>query len=197
MLPGHRASWQHRGSIPDELRDSATRMAMGARRDPATPIGWLSWRRKCVSFAGRTRSCDRPRFFRSGARPPTEMIVTFIDQHKHEFGAEPVCRTLTAAGTQIAPSTYPRVHVPPALEAGTARRGTAGRYPARAREKFRGLRREEAPRPTAPGRGRGGALHGRFTPHLLQRRRRLDPSTSPVSTSREARPTRQVTRPGL
>src|SRR5690625_7991216 len=34
------------------------------------------------------------------------MIVTFIDQHKHEFGVEPICRTLTAAGTQIAPSTY-------------------------------------------------------------------------------------------
>ena len=34
------------------------------------------------------------------------MIVTFIDQHKHEFGAWPICRTLTAAGTQIAPSTY-------------------------------------------------------------------------------------------
>lgn len=25
---------------------------------------------------------------------------------KHEFGVEPICRTLTAAGTQIAPSTY-------------------------------------------------------------------------------------------
>ena len=34
------------------------------------------------------------------------MIVKFIDQHKHEFGVEPICRTLTAAGTQIAPSTY-------------------------------------------------------------------------------------------
>lgn len=34
------------------------------------------------------------------------MIVTFIDQHKHEVGAWPICRTLTAAGTQIAPSTY-------------------------------------------------------------------------------------------
>lgn len=32
--------------------------------------------------------------------------MTFIDQHKHEFGIEPICRTLTAAGTQIAPSTY-------------------------------------------------------------------------------------------
>lgn len=34
------------------------------------------------------------------------MIVQFIDRHKHELGAWPICRTLTAAGTQIAPSTY-------------------------------------------------------------------------------------------
>lgn len=34
------------------------------------------------------------------------MIVQFIDMRKHEFGVEPICRTLTAAGTQIAPSTY-------------------------------------------------------------------------------------------
>ncbi|MGP5839364.1 IS3 family transposase, partial [Brachybacterium alimentarium] len=32
--------------------------------------------------------------------------MEYIDQHKHEFGVEPICRTLTAAGTQIAPSTY-------------------------------------------------------------------------------------------
>ncbi|MEJ6541840.1 hypothetical protein PQI65_01295 [Brachybacterium paraconglomeratum] len=32
--------------------------------------------------------------------------MKFIDQHKHEFGVEPICRTLTAAGTLIAPSTY-------------------------------------------------------------------------------------------
>jgi putative transposase len=34
------------------------------------------------------------------------LIVEYIDQYKHEFGVEPICRTLTAAGTQIAPSTY-------------------------------------------------------------------------------------------
>jgi putative transposase len=34
------------------------------------------------------------------------LIVEYIDQHKHEFGVEPICRTLTAACTQIAPSTY-------------------------------------------------------------------------------------------
>lgn len=34
------------------------------------------------------------------------MIVDYIDGHKHVFGVEPICRTLTAAGTPIAPSTY-------------------------------------------------------------------------------------------
>ncbi|PKZ40772.1 hypothetical protein CYJ76_11220 [Kytococcus schroeteri] len=29
-----------------------------------------------------------------------------VDQHEHEFGVEPICRTLTAAGTKIAPSMY-------------------------------------------------------------------------------------------
>ena len=32
--------------------------------------------------------------------------MEFIDDHKHEFGVEPICRTLTQAGTKIAPSTY-------------------------------------------------------------------------------------------
>ena len=32
--------------------------------------------------------------------------MEYIDQYRHEFGAWPICRTLTAAGTQIAPSTY-------------------------------------------------------------------------------------------
>ena len=37
---------------------------------------------------------------------PTPVIVDYIDEHKHEFGVGPICTTLTAAGTQIAPSTY-------------------------------------------------------------------------------------------
>ena len=45
-------------------------------------------------------------FLRGGARPPTALIVDYIDEHKHEFGVEPICATLSAAGTQIAPSTY-------------------------------------------------------------------------------------------
>ena len=34
------------------------------------------------------------------------MIVEFIDEHKEEFGIEPICRVLREHGLQIAPSTY-------------------------------------------------------------------------------------------
>ncbi|PNL16820.1 IS3 family transposase [Micrococcus sp. FDAARGOS_333] len=46
-------------------------------------------------------------FFAADAREtPTALIVDYIDDHKDEFGVEPICATLSAAGTQIAPSTY-------------------------------------------------------------------------------------------
>lgn len=34
------------------------------------------------------------------------MIVAYIDGHRNEFGVEPICRGLTAAGAKISPSTY-------------------------------------------------------------------------------------------
>ena len=34
------------------------------------------------------------------------MIVDYIDAHRDQHGVEPICRVLTEAGTQIAPSTY-------------------------------------------------------------------------------------------
>lgn len=46
------------------------------------------------------------------------MTCAFIDEHKDEFGVEPICRTLRDAGTQIAPSTYyARLHRPPSARA--------------------------------------------------------------------------------
>ncbi|WP_245459538.1 IS3 family transposase [Rhizobium sp. CCGE531] len=36
-----------------------------------------------------------------GARPPTEAMISFIDEHRSKFGVEPICRLLP-----IAPSTY-------------------------------------------------------------------------------------------
>ncbi|MGA7271756.1 MAG: IS3 family transposase [Acidimicrobiia bacterium] len=40
-------------------------------------------------------------FLRGGARPPTEVMVSFIDANRDEFGVEPICDVL-----QVAPSTY-------------------------------------------------------------------------------------------
>ena len=34
------------------------------------------------------------------------MVITFIDDHKHRFGVEPICRVLSGHGVKIAPSTY-------------------------------------------------------------------------------------------
>jgi putative transposase len=34
------------------------------------------------------------------------VVTVFIDDHKDRFGVEPICRTLTAHGVPIAPSTY-------------------------------------------------------------------------------------------
>ena len=40
-------------------------------------------------------------FFGGGARPPTDEMITYIDEFKHRYGVEPICRVLP-----IAPSTY-------------------------------------------------------------------------------------------
>ena len=39
-------------------------------------------------------------------RPSTAALVTFITEHKHRFGVEPICAVLTEFGLKIAPSTY-------------------------------------------------------------------------------------------
>ena len=50
-----------------------------------------------------TRSCVRPRPIlpRRSPGPPTEMMVAFIDDHREDYGVEPICKVLP-----IAPSTY-------------------------------------------------------------------------------------------
>ena len=58
-------------------------------------------------------------FLRGGARPPTEVIVEYIDEHRDEFGVEPICRVL-----QVAPSTYYAAKTPagrPSARAGGTR----------------------------------------------------------------------------
>ncbi|MFP5023478.1 IS3 family transposase [Pseudonocardia phyllosphaerae] len=45
-------------------------------------------------------------FFGGGARPPQQVILDYIEEHKTEFGVEPICAVLKEAGLKIAPSTY-------------------------------------------------------------------------------------------
>ena len=47
----------------------------------------------------KASACSRA----GGARPPTEVRIAFIDQHRDAYGVEPICDTLP-----IAPSTYRR-----------------------------------------------------------------------------------------
>src|SRR5690606_28030354 len=52
--------------------------------------------------ASERHSAHGVSFFRpGGARPPTQVMVAYIDQHKDRFGVEPICAVLP-----IAPSTY-------------------------------------------------------------------------------------------
>lgn len=88
--------------------------------------------------------------------------MEYIGQHKHEFGVEPICWTLAAAGMQIAASTYYafRTHT---LKPISAREEAASRDPPRPFCELRCLRGEEGPRPVASGGHQGRALHGRTT----------------------------------
>ncbi|WP_107705906.1 MULTISPECIES: IS3 family transposase [Nocardioides] len=45
-------------------------------------------------------------FLRGGARPPQPVLIDFIENHKDEFGVEPICRVLSEHGAKIAPSTF-------------------------------------------------------------------------------------------
>ncbi|MGQ0847226.1 MAG: IS3 family transposase [Sporichthyaceae bacterium] len=138
----------------DELRERATRMAVEARRDPASAIGAIkrigdqlgvhpealrNWVKQAeiddgtragTSSEDTARIADLERenrelrraneilrtasgFFRgSGARPPLEVIVAYIDAHAgrvvegRRLGVEPIIDALRSAGVEIAPSTY-------------------------------------------------------------------------------------------
>ncbi|WP_461092274.1 IS3 family transposase, partial [Streptomyces incanus] len=41
------------------------------------------------------------------------MKVAYVDQHKEEFGVQPICEALTGTDAEIAPSTYYAAHARP------------------------------------------------------------------------------------
>jgi len=54
-----------------------------------------------VSLVERTDLAEGVGVLRGGARPPAEVMVRVIDEHRGEFGVEPICAAL-----HVAPSTY-------------------------------------------------------------------------------------------
>src|SRR5690606_3311832 len=66
----------------------ATHQGTGARGQGASP--------------GQRHPEDGQRVFRAGgARPPIEVLKSYIDRHRDDYGVEPICRVL-----QMAPSCY-------------------------------------------------------------------------------------------
>src|SRR5262249_43208603 len=82
------------------------------RRSPITPrlhAITLAVAELEAAGAGELRAEARERdppqsvgvFCPGGARPPTEVMVAFVDEHRDAYGVEPICSVLP-----IAPSTY-------------------------------------------------------------------------------------------
>ncbi len=155
---------EHRGSGADQGARAGEPRAASGQRDLEAGVGFL----------------------RGGARPPTAVIVEFIDANRDELGVEPICEVL-----QVAPSTYyaakparrrpgdpRRAVIPPRRAVGGELPGLrgpkCGRPPARRRDigrdqvarlmrrRDRGVRRRQEVRTTRPD---DGARH----PDLVDR----------------------------
>ena len=110
----HASPWAAMGSIAAKIGCSAETLRKWVRqaeRDQGGRPGVTTAERDRVADArardarAAARQRDPPqgvRVFRTGgARPPTEVMVTFIDDHRAVYGVEPICAVLP-----IAPSTY-------------------------------------------------------------------------------------------
>ncbi|MCF6510141.1 IS3 family transposase [Blastococcus sp. MG754426] len=100
------------GINPETLRNWVTQAEIdggvrpGTTTDDARRIAELERENRELRRANEILKTASAFFGAGGARPPTEVVVEFIDEHKERFGVEPVCAALKDAGVQIAPSTY-------------------------------------------------------------------------------------------
>ncbi|MGA8993220.1 MAG: IS3 family transposase [Nocardioidaceae bacterium] len=100
------------GISPETLRNWVTQAEVdeghrpGTTTDEAKRVAELEREVKELRRANDILKTASAFFAGGGARPPTEVIVEFIDVHRAQHGVEPICAVLTEAGTQIAPSTY-------------------------------------------------------------------------------------------
>ena len=45
-------------------------------------------------------------FAQAEARPPTEVMVALVDEHRDEYGVEPICKVLPIAPSDVAPENW-------------------------------------------------------------------------------------------
>ena len=131
---------------PDDGRTGAVQAARARERRAA---------------AGERDPADGVGIFREGgARPPSEVMVGFIDAHRATYGVEPICAVLP-----IAPSLYYERKARQRDPAAPARAGAAGRRPGRAHPprvagEPGGLRGPQGLEAAAARRAGRGPLHG-------------------------------------
>jgi putative transposase len=95
------------GCTPKILRSWMARMEVGSGARPgisseeAARIKALERENRELRRANEILRLASAFFCPGGARPQTQEIVSFIDDHRHDFGVEPICQHL-----QIANGTY-------------------------------------------------------------------------------------------
>ena len=99
---------------------ASSRCASGSARPTSTTVMRRAPRRRTGGGSGswsrRTASWPRERdleigvgFLRGGARPPTGVMVSFIDENREDFGVEPIARSCRSPRP---PTTAPRADPP-------------------------------------------------------------------------------------
>ena len=80
---------ERRSRYPTELRERAVRMVIDHRDEYESE--WAAMRSIAEMLAQRLCvGVFRP----GGARPPTAVMLAFIDHHREVYGVEPICRVL-------------------------------------------------------------------------------------------------------